>query len=187
LSPSACFDQRLAEALTIPGERIAFSTYPLTWRFNGTAYPTDTYIKVTNATSRKIWISETGWAAVPVRLGYQHGGVGSCSTEIVPAFTTDDENTNYLSWLLGEATDRGFETVIWWLNRDYLDGTIAATCPCSPASETCTLTNTFHTLGGVEAEFALRVFGNMALRKHDGSARPGHATWQNYMARPRVP
>jgi len=187
-----CFDQRLAEALAIPGDRIAFSTYPLAWKYRseyGFSFPTDTYQRVRNATSRRIWISETGWAAVKVLSSYPHGGSGSCGAELVPpAFANDIEQSGYMSWLLAEANNRQLETVVWWLNWDYLDGAVAATCPCGPAtSDTCVLADNFHTAAGDTGESLLRIFGNMALRTYDGTARPAHATWSKYLARPRRP
>jgi hypothetical protein len=187
-APAACFNQRLSEALTIPGDRIAFSTYPIAWKYSpeySFSYPTDTYGRVKAATSRKIWISETGWATVKVLQGYPHGGVGSCGADLVPAtMANNTEQESYLRWLLAEAQAQGFETVIWWLNRDYLDGAVAASCPCSPAtSDSCQLADTFFAAGGATGETLLRVFGNMALRNYDGSPRPARTAWREYSDR----
>lgn len=191
VSFAACFDQRLTEALTIPGDRIAFSTYPILWKYlsdYGFSYPTNTYAEVKKATSRKIWISETGWMAVKMLQSYQHGTVGTCGPDFFPAnFANDTEHANYLAWLLGEAQTHGFEVVIWWLNRDYLDSATAATCPCSGINDTCTLADLFYSAGGDTDERLLRMFGNMALRYYDGSPRPGHATWRDYFNRSLSP
>ncbi|MBU1236546.1 MAG: hypothetical protein KJ634_11100 [Gammaproteobacteria bacterium] len=197
-----CFDQHLAEALAIPADRIAFSTYPSAWVYSsvyGHSQPTDTYERVANATSRKIWVSETGWPAVPLLASYPHGSSGACGSELYPASLTvlgvgtfglanDDRQAQYLSWLLGEAQNRRFEAVVWWLNRDYLDGTVASACPCTPStSDTCQLADLFHTIGGDFGETMLRVFGNMALRYYDGSPRPGYTTWKQYCDRTYAP
>jgi hypothetical protein len=194
-----CFSLRLSEALAIPADRIAFSTYPITWKFRSEysfSYPLDTYTKVKTATQRKIWISETGWAAVGILQSYQHGSTSVCGADLIPAtMANDTEHANYLSWLLGEAQTNGFETVIWWLNRDYLDGQVAAGCPCVGANDTCGLTALFYNAGfaaggdaaGDSNEALLRMFGNMALRKYDGSPRPGHATWSDYYSRSLQP
>jgi hypothetical protein len=188
MPPAACFDQRLTEALTIPGDRIAFSTYPIGWKYRpeySSSYPTDTYGRVQGATTRKIWIAETGWAAVKVLQSYPHGAVGSCGADLFPAsFANDAEQEGYMRWLLAEAQTRGFETVIWWLNRDYLDGAVAATCPCDPAaSDTCQLADSFLSAGGTTGETLLRIFGNMALRNYDGSPRPARGAWRGYFDR----
>lgn len=188
ISVAACFDQRLTEALSLPAERIAFSSYPISWKFR-TEYagnlPTDTYSKLQAKTSLPIWISETGWATVPVRATYMHGSSSTCGLEVLPAsIANETEQANYLKWLLAEAQTRRFETVIWWLNRDYLDGNVAATCPCSGANDTCSLADTFYTLAGTGAEALLRSFGNMALYRYDGSARPSQAVWHDYVTRP---
>jgi hypothetical protein len=185
---AACFDQRLSEALTIPGDRIAFSTYPIGWKYRpeySFSYPPDTYARVKSSTTRKIWIAETGWAAVKVLQGYPHGATGSCGADLFPAtIANGTEQEAYLSWLLAEAQNQGFETVIWWLNRDYLDGAIAATCPCSPAtSDTCVLADIFYSAGGATGETLLRIFGNMALRTYDGSPRPARTAWRGYYDR----
>lgn len=188
----ACFDARLAEALSIPGDRIALSTYPILWKYSDEylrTYPTDTYTRVQKATTRKIWVSETGWAAVKILASYQHGASGSCGADLFPAsIANDTELGSYLSWLLGEAQNQKFEAVIWWLNRDYLDGTVATTCPCNPAnSDTCLLTDTFYTGDPIYGELQLRLFSNMALRYYDGSPRPAHTTWRDYFTRSLSP
>jgi hypothetical protein len=185
-----CFDQHLAEALAIPGDRIAFSNYPMSWSYRpeySYSYPTDTFARVASATARPIWISETGWPTVPVLASYPHGASGSCGAHYVPAAIANDTNQDdYLKWLLNQAQTYHFEAVIWWLNRDYLDGSVAATCPCSPGtSDTCVLADNFYSSGGPLGETLLRIFGNMALRNYDGSARPAHATWKKWIQRPR--
>lgn len=189
---AACFDQRLSEALIIPGDRIAFSTYPISWKYESEysfSYPTDTYARVKSATPRKIWITETGWAAVKVLQSYMHVASGSCGLDLFPTtFANNTEQENYLRWLLAEAQTQGFETVIWWLNRDYLDGGVAATCPCNPAtSDTCQLADTFYMAAGVTGETLLRIFGNMALRNYDRTPRPAHTAWREYFDRTLSP
>jgi len=141
------------------------------------SYPTDTYGRVQRATTRKIWIAETGWAAVKVLQSYRHGAVSSCGADLFPAaFANSTEQEGYLRRLLAEAQTRGFETVIWWLNRDNLDGAVAATCPCDPAAgDTCQLADSFFVAAGVTGEALLRIFGNMALRNYDGSPRPARS------------
>ncbi len=201
-SYTQCFDTRLAEALTIPGDRIAFSTYPLGWKYSAEFnfdIPKDTYTRVRQATARPIWISETGWAAVRVRTAYPHGASGSCGADLltptidVPGVGTldvanDAAQAAYARWLLDEAQAQKFEAVIWWLERDYLDGAIAATCPCTPAdSETCKMADVFYSLGGDFGEFMLRGFGNMALRHRDGTPRAAAALWHEWAQRPHRP
>lgn len=188
---AACFDLRLAEALTIPGDRMAFSTYPISWEYQdyySHSYPKDTYARVKSATTRKIWVSETGWAAVKILASYPHGANGSCGAELFPASTNDTGLGNYLSWLLAEAEKQKMEAVIWWLNRDYLDGAVAATCPCAPAnSDTCLLSDAFYNVDPVSGELLMRIFGNMALHYYDGGARPAYGVWSDYYARRLAP
>jgi hypothetical protein len=182
-----CFDARLDEALTVPGDRIAFSSYPTFWNFlpdYGNSFPRDTYARVRARSSRTIWISETGWAAVKLYASYPHGS-GSCGAEMVPGTIANDANQEtYIRWLLGEADKYRFEGIVWWLNRDYLDGAVAAQCPCAPTgSETCQLADAYYGFGGINGEFVLRVFGNMALRNYDGTPRASHTAWREYVTR----
>lgn len=182
-----CFDARLTEALKVPGDRIAFSVYPTYWSFSpeyNYSFPRDTYTRVRAQTDRTVWIGETGWAAVKLYASYAHGG-GGCGAELVPDAIANDANLDtYLRWLLDQANVHRFEAVVWWLNRDYLDGPVAAKCPCDPAdSETCKIAETFHGFAGNTGELTVRVFGNMALRNHDGSPRSGHAAWRSWLTR----
>lgn len=186
---ATCFDQRLAEALAIPGDRIAFSSYPIGWKYLADysySFPTDTYARVQNATTRKIWMAETGWATVAIRESYAHGTASVCGADLFPeAMANNTEQEAYMRWLLAEAQTRGFESVIWWLNRDFLDGTVAATCPCNPAaSDTCVLTNAFYSAAGTSGEVLMRFFSNMALRNYDGTARPARSAWREFFDRP---
>lgn len=190
LTPAGCFALRLPEALAIPADRIAFSTYPITWFYRSEynqSYPTDTFKTVQNATPRKIWISETGWSAVRILQSYQHGAA-VCGLELFPAsIANDDALKSYMTWLLQEAQTRRFEAVVWWLNRDYLDGAKAEQCPCPDASDTCVFCDAMYSIGGDSTEIAFRVFGNMGLRYYDGTARPAQKIWAGYLARPLRP
>jgi hypothetical protein len=195
-----CFDTRLVEALAIPADRIAFSTYPAGWAYQSEfdySYPRDTYTKVLQATGRKIWVSETGWPAVPILSSYAHGANGSCGTSIYPStldrpgvgtinLANDTAHETYMSWILNEAQSHGMEAVVWWLNRDYLDHTVTENeiCPCAPAgNSTCLFLDEIYGSDRDSLEFLMRLFGNMALRYHDGSPRPGHEVWREYVNR----
>jgi hypothetical protein len=194
LTYAQCFSQRLTEALTVPGDRMAYSTYPSGWRYGNGHYPTDTYATTRDATTRPIWVSETGWPTVPFLTSYPHGGSGSCGTAVLPAAaTSDSEQAAYMGWLLGEAQNQGVEAVIWWLNRDYLDAPVAATCSCDPAaSDTCVLADAFYNAGesvaagsGPTFEYILRVFGNMALYNYNGTPHTAQTTWHSWLTRTR--
>ncbi|MET0122970.1 MAG: hypothetical protein ABW124_18175 [Candidatus Thiodiazotropha sp. 6PLUC9] len=199
-----CFDRRLLEVLEIAGDRIAFSTYPSGWVYHGDfnhSFPRDTLSKVAQATSRKIWISETGWLAEPLLSSYQHSTDGSCGSEILPATleiqglgTIDVANETaqnaYMTWLLESAKENNLEAVVWWLNRDYLDDAVTGdgVCPCAPSgNSTCLLLDDFYTAGGDYIEGLLRLFGNMALRRYDGTPRPAWTTWQAYLKKTYQP
>lgn len=181
ITTDACFEQRLREALTVPADRLAFSMYPNLWKFIGqTVQQHDPFALAQSLTSKKIWVSETGWAAV--RIPNPTG-----CTDLFPASIANDGIQNeYLSWLLSEAQTRRFEGVVWWLNRDYLDGPTAATCPCAGESSTCQLIATFNAAGGPNAEILLRMNGNMALNNFNGTPRPALTTWRTVLAQPRT-
>lgn len=189
VTPEQCFDVRLAEALAIPADRIALSTYPVSWKYIRPAPPTDTWSRIRQATSRGIWVSETGWPAVPVASSYPHDAGGACGLMLLPdSIANEAEQASYLNSLLAQAQQQRLEAVVWWLNRDYLDGRVSASCPCpQPASDTCSLLQNMYVAGGDVTEFLTRVFGNMALRRYDGSARPAHAVWREWVQRGRAP
>lgn len=202
-SYAQCFDLRLHEALGVAADRMALSTYPVGWSFEsefGFGVPTDTFAKIRQATSRKIWISETGWTVAPLRGQFAHGARGSCgpvalpATLNVPGWSTpidvanETAQTRYLGQLLEQAHTHGLEAVVWWLNRDYLDAAVAQTCPCAPSdSATCTMTQAFYDVGGETAEYLLRAFANMGLRRIDGGARPAQAVWSQWMTKTHQP
>ncbi len=94
---------------------------------------------------------------------------------------------SYMRWLLQEAQTRRFEAVVWWLNRDYLDGAKAEQCPCPDTSDTCVFCDAMYSAGGDSAEIAFRVFGNMGLRYYDKTARPAQQVWAGYIARQLQP
>jgi hypothetical protein len=201
---AACFDSRLEEVVTIPADRIAFSSYPSAWVYHAEfdySFPRDTFAKIAQATTRKIWLSETGWPAMPVLSSYEHDANGSCGELFYPStlevpqvglfdLANDAAHADYMTWLLNEAQQRGLEAVVWWLNRDYLDDAVTGNgaCPCLPPdNSTCLLLDQFFDVSGNTGEILQRMFGNMALRYHDGSPRPGQEIWQAYIRRPYRP
>ncbi|MEJ2393373.1 MAG: hypothetical protein P8Z77_01100 [Candidatus Thiodiazotropha sp.] len=200
----ACFETRLNEALTIPGDRLAFSTYPAAWVYHAEfdySFPRESLTKAAQITSRKIWIAETGWLSVPLLSSYAHGSSSACGSSIYPDtldipgigsvnVANDTAQSDYISWLLDSADENNLEAVVWWLNRDYLDESVTgnALCPCVPTGNTtCLMLEDFYTVGGTTIEVLFRLFGNMALRHYDGSPRPGLTIWQTYLNRSYQP
>ncbi|MFO0668666.1 MAG: hypothetical protein U0235_03415 [Polyangiaceae bacterium] len=188
LTPTACFEERLPEIAALPGDRLAFSVYPAAWGYLGQTLPSDTFAKVQAATSKRIWISETGWPAARILSTYGTTPAG-CGPELVPSSFASDANLGiWVDRLLREADARQFEAVVWWESRDSLDGAVAETCPCQGTSDTCALASAFRSSpGGATAETLLRMFGNMGLVRNDGTARGALATWNAYRTRARVP
>ncbi|MES9862203.1 MAG: hypothetical protein ABW157_14445 [Candidatus Thiodiazotropha sp. LLP2] len=199
-----CFETRLIEALEIPADRLAFSTYPAGWVYQADfnhSFPRDSLSIASQLTTRKIWIAETGWLALPLLSSYAHGVNGSCGSSIFPEtlnipdvgtidVANDTAQNGYISWLLASAEENNLEAVVWWLNRDYLDESVTGdeSCPCEPAgNSTCLLLDDFYTIGGDYIELLTRLFGNMALRHYDGTPRPAHATWKTYLNKPYQP
>lgn len=182
VSDEACFDKHLDEALLVPADRAAFSVYPVAWVFKGESMPVDTFAKIQARTSSPIWVSETGWPSV--RIPVQ--STPSCGADAYPAsIANETKQAAHMDWLLGEAQARRMEAIVWWLNRDFLDGPSATVCPCSGDAGTCDLINGFAS-AGAGAELLLRLFANMGLRRFDGAARPAHALWSAALARPHV-
>jgi hypothetical protein len=175
-----CFEKRLREELKLPMDRVGFSMYPFGWHFAGeTIADHDPFAVVQRFTSRRIWVSETGFQAVPI-LQQSNG----CATLVPSTVANETNQQEYMRWLLGEARNRNFEAVNWWLNRDYLDGPSVSVCPCSGDPGTCQLVATWSVFG-LEALF--KTFGNMALRRYDGTPRPAWTDWKAAQAEPLAP
>lgn len=181
MSRDACYEQRLREALAVPADRLAFSMYPNLWKFLGeTVQQHDPFALAQSLTTKKIWVAETGWAAVRIP------NPSDCSDLFPASIANNAIQDEYMTWLLGEAQTRGFEGVVWWLNRDFLDGPTAATCPCTGDTETCQFLAAFNAAGGASGELLLRMNANMALYEYDGTPRPALTTWQIALAQPRL-
>ncbi|MBL0361184.1 MAG: hypothetical protein IPP70_09025 [Elusimicrobia bacterium] len=192
----ACFERHLATALTVPGDRIAFSMYPLQFLFppippdsyaTGFSRLNEAFTIVQQKTARKIWVAETGWSAVKVLTSYQHPSPPSgCGAVLIDDTVVGGEANlrNYLEVLLSQAQDKKFEAVVWWEMRDLLKGADADACPCPRPSDTCAVLDTFYAVGGQWGELLLRRFGNMGLRRFDGSPRSAHELWVQTFRRP---
>ena len=158
-SLAACFQQRLNEVITVPGDRLAFSFYPSVWNYPPNAPDTytptppyeDMFSRVKQATTRKIWISETGWPAIQVYSSYQHTSPASSCGFVgipVPVVAGEPNMATHMTQLLAQAQSKQFEGVVWWSNRDLLDATIASACPCAGTNSTCTDTENLYQAAG---------------------------------------
>jgi hypothetical protein len=192
----ACFEQHLDAALAVPADRIAFSMYPLQFLFppippdsysTGFARLNEAFTLVQQKTSRRIWVTETGWSAVKVLTSYQHPSPPSgCGAVLIDETVVGGEANLrlYLDALLNQAQDKKFEAVVWWEKQDLLNGADADACPCPRPSDTCAVLDTFYAVGGSFGELMLRRFGNMGLKRFDGSPRPAHDLWVQTFQRP---
>jgi hypothetical protein len=193
-SLAACFQQRLDEVVTVPGDRIAFSMYPYVWKYSPTLPDTytpgmpyeDMFRRVQQSTPRKIWITETGWQGVQLYDTYQHTSpASSCGTVIIPSpgVAGDANMAEHLNLLLAQAESKRFEGIVWWQNRDTLDAATAAACPCPGSNHTCTTTEQMYQISSF-TELAFRLFANMGLRHHDGTPRTAvYSVWNSYFTR----
>jgi hypothetical protein len=176
----ACFEQHLDAALAVPADRIAFSMYPLQFLFppippdsysTGFARLNEAFTLVQQKTSRRIWVTETGWSAVKVLTSYQHPSPPSgCGAVLIDETVVGGEANLrlYLDALLNQAQDKKFEAVVWWEKQDLLNGADADACPCPRPSDTCAVLDTFYAVGGFlrRADVApVRQHGIEALRR----------------------
>lgn len=192
VSLANCFQQRLDEAVAIPGDLMAFSFYPANWKYpptlpdtRSTTFPyEDTFLRVQQTTQRKILISETGWGAVPVLASYQHVSPPSfCGSAFIPTPIVFGESNmaDHMTQLLAQARAGNFEGVVWWSNRDILDASTATNCPCIGSNPTCDSNEALYQVGGTAGEITWRMFGNMGLRQNNGSPRAAvHNIWKTY-------
>ncbi len=192
-SLAACFQQHLHENVAIPGDRMAFSTYPLAWY--APARTPDTYTRgvpledmfqrVQNTTRKKIWISETGFMGVQIHNSYQHASpASSCGPILIttPTIAGESNMASYMSALLAQAQSKQFEAVVWWENRDLMDANAAGACPCPGPSTSCDNAEAFYQVGGTATEIVFRFFANMGLRYYDGTPRTAvYNLWISYL------
>lgn len=195
-SLKACFEQHLDEALTVPADRVGLSMYPI--QFLYPPLPPDNYSTgfsrlaegfglIQQKTGREIWVTETGWPAVKILTSYQHASPPStCGTVLIDDVAVGGEANirNYLEALLNQAQGKAFEAVVWWEHHDLLDENDTDACPCPGPSVTCNAIDAFYSVGGTFTELTLRRFGNMGLKRYDGSPRAAHDLWAQTFARP---
>ena len=167
--------QQLAVALSVPQDRTALSSYPIEWmKVEGVGIPPETYDIIASLSDKKIWITETGWQAARIP-SVDDSPPGAYD----PAYANETVQNIYLQWILEQAKTHDFEAVIWWLNRDYLDGPTAASqwMPAAGDAHTISLMQLWNALGGAPGVLALRLFANMGLYNFNGTPRPAVTTW----------
>lgn len=191
-----CFQERLDEAAALPSDRMAYSTYPLAWinpptapdHYTPEAPLDDMFARTRRTTSRKIWISETGWTGLQIWTSYEHTAPPSSCGYIAistPTIAGEITMTSYMNLLLAQAKKHQLEAVVWWLNRDLLDHQVAVSCSCAGTNATCSNLELLYQIGGTALEIQYRFFGNMGLRYNDGTPRAAvHDVWMSYLNQP---
>ena len=173
-----CRDARIDEALAMSPDGIGLSYYPQSYFPMAATFPSDRIGKVRARTTptSEIWITESGWAAVPVRLSY----TPTCGEPFyADPVANEAAQAAALQTLLVDAEAANVRGVTWWSSRDYLDPSTAATCPCTGDTESCSRAASFGA-----AEFFYRAYANFGLWRYDGSARPALTGWQAFRRRP---
>lgn len=173
-----CRDARIDEALAVSPDGIGLSYYPQSYFPMAATFPSDRIGKVrARATpTSEIWITESGWAAVPVRLSY----APTCGEPFYADLVANEAaQAAALQTLLVDAEAANVRGVTWWSSRDYLDPTTAATCPCTGDTESCSRAASFGA-----AEFFYRAYANFGLWRYDGTVRPALTGWQAFRRRP---
>lgn len=178
MSLDACRDARIDEALALSPDGIGLSYYPQSYFPMSATFPTDRigHVRARTTATSEIWITESGWSAVPVRLSY----APTCGEPFyTDAVASEATQTAALQSLLADAEAANVRGLTWWSSRDYLDAATAATCPCTGDNESCSRAASFGA-----AEFFYRAYANFGLWRYDGTARPALATWQTFRQRP---
>lgn len=181
LTSDACFDARAKEAIALTKDAgLGLSMYPQTWYPSSAQMPLNRFTRLAALTSQPLWVTETGWGAVPLRFSYEPGTCNDSSKVYWnDALANDATHAANVAQTLALAEDAGVFGVVWWLYRDTLDEGIAATCPCAPStSDTCQRIALFR-----PSDFFYRAFGNMGLVREDGGLRPAFDTWATFHRR----
>lgn len=181
LSSDACFEARAREAMQLTRDAgLGLSMYPQTWYPSSQPMPLDRFARLAALTNQPLWVTETGWSAVPLRFSYAASACADSSqvywNEQLANDTTQAAN---VAETLALAQDAGVKGVVWWLYRDTLDEVVARSCPCAPStSDTCQRSALFGS-----SEFFYRAFGTMGLVREDGGTRPAFDEWAAFFRR----
>ena len=96
--------------------------------------------------------------------------------------------TAYLQRVLSDAQTYDFELVDWWSDRDLLPEPLMTGCPCSYATDWCTIESAFQKSFSPpqKGDLVFKGFGSMGLRSYDGSPKAlPLSAWQAVQSVPR--
>jgi hypothetical protein len=182
----ACFDASYAKLANVARDRFAVTTFPYlvpALRDQG-AIPAGWLTRAGDRGGEATIVAETGWLATPMVV--QRGA------ECIAAIPSSEaDQVAWFDRVIAEAAARELEVVTWVANRDLVPAELMTDCPCDYDASWCGFLDAFRQSAGTSpdaqagAEFALKRFGSMGLRHHDGAMRaPLHARWEAARALP---
>jgi len=170
-----CLARNVSAVAGLKGDLFALSAYPIpAYVSNGRFLPEDYLTVLAPLTGKRLAVAETGYPSATVS--------GLSAGQCVPGLpSSSEEQTWWMDRLLFDAERADMPFVVWWANHAPLPFASLDGCQCAGSSPACGFLN----LLPQDAQTALRFFGLMALRDHDGTPRPALTRWTAAVARAR--
>jgi hypothetical protein len=175
-----CFDASYQRLTNVARDRFAVTSFPflIPALRDPAALADDWFTRAGDRGGEHTVIAETGWLATPmvVKLG----------AECVPAIlSSEDTQLAYFERVRGAAEKSFMDLVTWVTNRDLVPTAMMSDCPCAFDARWCGFLDTLRQSGGstpqsqASAEYTIKQFGSMGIRRYDGVARQAlHDKWQ---------
>ena len=181
---SDCYDAAYAQLAGLKRDRFAVTSLPylVPSLRDPAAIPADWLTRAGDRGGERTIVAETGWLATSLDV--------VSGTQCVTGIASSE--ALQLAWFdkVMASADR-IELVTWIANRDVMPSSLVDECPCTFDGLWCGFVASLRqkaAMNGMDpasAEYGLKVFGAMGLRRYDGTPRPGFlAHWQTARALP---
>jgi hypothetical protein len=181
-----CYDAAYARLAQVARDRFAVTSFPylVAALRDDPALDDGWFTRAGDRGGERTVIAETGWLAEPMVVLRDT----SC-IEAIPVAA--GAPLAHLERALAPAETGAIDLVTWVSDRDLLPTAMLSDCPCAFDADWCAFLDAYRQSAGVDidaqagAEYALKQFGAMGLRDHDGNARADlYARWQQARALP---
>jgi hypothetical protein len=176
----ACLELNLTRIAGLERDRFAISSYPAFLSNESPQIPDDFFDAVHEITGERLVWGETGYGNRDVTIPYPTLD-DPCQTIL---FSSDQEQIDYLNFLLEDANRMGSDLVVWWSFRDFITPEVLSSCPCSAPGLWCVLYEAMYNVGLLPAWLH---WGAMGMLDYAVQPKPALATWNDWLARPVEP
>lgn len=176
-SNHACLLENIDKIALLKQDRFGISSYPI-WEFNEFGdWPEDYFTAFADVTGKKLVVAETGWGSHNVTVPWPTLE-DDC---LLVTESTDAMQMDYMEFLFDSAQTSGTDFVVWWSLRDYLDGPVLDSCPCTAPGLWCLLYEAMYDIGLLPA---FLMWGSMGVIDFDAEPKPALTTWEKWLDRP---